>query len=138
MSFISEWCVPKRVVYIRYGEEVTIEDFQGVAKAMTTYIEEGDPPLVHNIVDYTDVKQMPTSVFKGAKALSHLGNPKYGWAIIIDAGNPLVKMRTSIMAQGNNNRFRSFETLQEGIEFLQYVDSTLEDVAWDFPEAQPE
>jgi hypothetical protein len=133
MTFESHWCVPGRVVFIRYHDEITLEDYRGVAKTMLEAFEEGSPLPVHNIVDYTYMKAMPDTISGGAKALSHITDPRYGWSVVVHAGNPLVKMRTAIMLQVKGDHFTSVETVQDAVEFLNEADDTLAGLEWVLP-----
>ncbi|RMF80926.1 MAG: hypothetical protein D6737_06520 [Chloroflexi bacterium] len=134
MAFEAKWCVDKRVVYVRYYDDVSLDDFKGASAAMRRYLEEGEGPLVHNIVDFSEAQTIPTHVGKGRQSLPHLGHPKFGWTIIVKSDNPLVLMITSIMAQTVQQRYRAVDSRDEAVEFLKYVDSTIENAVWQLEE----
>jgi hypothetical protein len=134
MTFEAQWCVQSRVVFIRYHDEITLDDYRGVAETMLEAFEESASPLVHNIVDYTYMTAMPGTIAEGAKALSHIGHPKYGWSVVVHADNPVVNMRTSIMVQAKGNRFRSVKTVPDAVDFLISVDAALDGAEWMIPD----
>lgn len=127
MPVEASWYVEGRIIHMRYSGDVTLEDKRRGGELGYELLEAGIPPFVHVLLDITDQTSAPISI-KGRKdALDKtLSHPLKGWTIAF--GKEEFKMENfvnSVVTQTHNLRYRSFVTLQEALEFLVYVDSTL-------------
>ena len=76
------WFLEGRIIYVKYYEDVTIEDKQLGAEQEYEFLEAGSVPLVHVLLDITDQISSPTNIQAIQKALDKaLKHPKKGWTL---------------------------------------------------------
>jgi hypothetical protein len=123
------WFLEGRIIYVKYYEDVTIEDKQLGAEQEYEFLEAGSVPLVHVLLDITDQISSPTNIQAIQKALDKaLKHPKKGWTLAY--GKEEFRMENfvnSVVTQSSAVRYRTFVTRQETLEFLVYVDPSLRD-----------
>jgi len=118
-----EWFIPGRVVFGDFDGHMTLEELAEVDKKVNACIAEGDP-LVHYIVEGVKITYLPNNIPKLAKTMTYIHNEDLGWIIYITR-NKVMRFLASTVSQLAQARFRTFETLEEGIEFLLETDQSL-------------
>ena len=117
------WLLEKRVI-LTYNEGVVAdEDMFANEQPILDYLNECTVPLVHMIVDHRKGIGTPSS-----KALAQLRWPKHprmGWMILVGMANPLQKFVVTGASNFFKTRMRMMNTMDEALDFLNEVDSTL-------------
>ena len=129
MAYQISWLVEGRVMQIIVNGTTTVEEIQDQALSLTKYLDNGQGPLVHTFIDLLQLENFPInlSLLNNSMA-STLQHSKVGWNIVITS-NRMVKFLTSLVMQLSKVRFRTFATWEEGIAFLNDMDSTLPDLS---------
>ncbi len=107
--------------YALKSEELA--DFDARVLAMLT---QSQKPLVHGIHDYSEAQAMPP--IKDLIQIKSGQHPKIGWVIVVGLHDRMMKFFVSIALQIFRVRVRFMDSVQEGLDFLQDVDSTLPDL----------
>jgi len=130
VPFRIDWLVEQHLVYINVHGTTTVEDLRAYDEYALRVLDESPHPLVHTIYDYSQEQIVPplqeTVKMKAGK------HPNVGWVIFVnmqDIMTRFIDIMTrfilSTASQVFRLRFRSFKTLEEALEFIQSVDSTL-------------
>jgi hypothetical protein len=127
MSYDVSWLLENRVILTRFGQELADAELPAFNQVVVGYVERGAEPFVHHLVDCRQVEKL-ASIGAQRRDLKFPTLPKYGWTVFVGIRNPLVRMSLSIAPQLFKIRFRHVNTPEEGLAFLQYVDSTLPDL----------
>lgn len=117
------WLIPKRVLLERFYGDVTIADIQGIASTLPPFMEEG-VPLIHTILDATDVTSHPSikDIHEHASLRTY---PNEGWRVIIGA-SAVARFIASIILQVMGQRYRMYDTLEEALLFIADQDKTVD------------
>lgn len=134
-----QWYAEKRVVYQRLYGNITLEDVRYVNQQSAVYLSAGIP-LVHVIVNLTEVEHFPTSlgtIREMLKAPSQ--KDATGWVLIYGADNPLLRFVASMVAQlaGEKVRLRMVDDLAQAVEIIRQQDETLADLPLKQPDTTP-
>lgn len=127
MPYKTQWLVPSRVLLTQLRGQITEEDVSNLTADINAKIEEGTA-LVHHINDASKMDRI-TITLKSARILvqSMRTSDKLGWHLEV-TNNPINKMISSIGIQFSGVRYRSFNTLEEAVTFLNTNDSTLPEI----------
>lgn len=130
MSVDISWYLEGRIIYIKYYDDVTIDDKRTGAEQECALLDAGTAPLVHVLLDITDQTSAPTNIKAIQDALDKaLKHPKKGWTLAF--GKEEFRMENfinSVVTQSSSARYRTYVTLKETLEFLVYVDPSLREV----------
>jgi hypothetical protein len=123
MPFRIDWLVEQHLVYINVHGVTTVDDLQAYDEYALRVLDNSPHPLVHTIYDYTHAQIVPplqaTVKMKAGK------HPNVGWVIFVNMQDIMTRFILSTASQVFRLRFRSFKTLEEALDFIQAVDSTL-------------
>lgn len=130
------WYVPGRVLYS--PGSVAPEDIaERNARSLDLIEREGQSPMVHTLIDHTnrytpeELQQQPKLLHEYLKIdrsvirerlISH---PLNGWVLSIKPPNAAFKLAGAIISQQSHYRWRSFDSLEDALDFLQHTDATL-------------
>jgi hypothetical protein len=103
--------------------EVTDQDLFDLDPTIIEYLNSCTAPLVHTIIDHRKGINSPSA--KGLTRLHWPKHPKVGWMIMIGMNNPIQRFVVAVATSFFKTRMRMFNTIDEGLAFLNYVDSTL-------------
>ena len=121
------WYLEGYIVLVRYSGDVTLEDKRIGAEKEVEYLDAGQAPLIHVLLDMTDQRSAPNQIKEIQAALDKaLSHPAKGWTLAY--GNSDEKTETfvnTVVTQSYSVRYRTFATEQEAIKFLIYVDASL-------------
>jgi len=124
------WYLEGRIVYVKYYGDVTIDDKRIGAEKEHEFLDAGEVPLVHVLLDISEQTSSPTNIKSIQQALDKvLQHPSKGWTIAF--GKEEFRMENfvnSVVTQSYSARYRTFVTQQEALEFLVYVDSSLKEL----------
>jgi hypothetical protein len=134
------WYVPGRVIYTPgtpIKQEIAIRN----AMVLEWLETEGEPPLVHVLIDHTNryntgqLREQTSARVADYVNLDNeevrqklLAHPLLGWIISVATPNPALKMAGTISSQQRNYRWHSVDTLRYALEFLNDRDSSLPDL----------
>lgn len=127
MSIQVSWLVEGQLVYWKsIGVDTDDEYAEAQEEALRLY-DASNASLVHMILDFSELERSATIDFnKEQKIPLH---PKNGWNIFVALENPLLKMLTAVKGGQAKARMRWFSTIEEALEFLPTVVSSLPDSA---------
>lgn len=117
------WYLENRVLLMTNQGEVTDQELFDLDPEIIAYLNDCTAPLVHTIIDHRKGINSPS-----AKGLTHLQwpkHPKVGWMIMVGMKNPFQRFIVAVATSFFKTRMRMFSTMEEGLVFLNHVDSTL-------------
>jgi hypothetical protein len=124
MGFDIRWLKEGHLLHVNLYDPLTDEVAAAFNDAMNTYFEASSRILVHGIFDFSQT----TSVFP-VKRIAQFTFPKHhrmGWNVFVGLPNKQVALIISIATQIFKVRVRKVDTMAEALEFLHYVDQTIE------------
>jgi hypothetical protein len=105
------------------------QDLLDIDQQVINYLNQSDAPLVHFIMDQRNAPPVPSSKvaaqIKVATQLKWPKHPKYGWAIMVGPTNSLQRFIIAVATNFFKVRQRTFITMDEGLDFLNDIDSSL-------------
>ena len=123
MSSQLSWYLENRVMQIVNQGELRDQDLFDLDGSAIQYMEQCSVPLVHLIIDHRLGSNSPSA--KGLMQLKWPKHPKMGWIVMIGLANPLQRFVTAVASNFFKTRLRMVNTLDEALDFLNEVDSTL-------------
>ncbi len=128
MTYEISWYIERRVVSAVLTGDLSLRDAEAASLMTSEFILKGRPPLVHLIVDTTQLGKFPTNLsLINGEASHHLRNPLIGWTVVISSSNA-TRFVSSVMTQVARVKFRMFATWDQSIGFLLKQDSTLQEL----------
>jgi hypothetical protein len=125
MQLQIDWLLENKVVQFNIRGDVTLEDLSQVSEAIEDFINQSDAPLIHVLHDERGMGSIPSSLKVLTESLGFLKHPRLGWFIIYGNNDRIKKFLSSMVMGIAKIRHRNFETLEESLDFLVTVDSTL-------------
>lgn len=125
MGFDIEWFVHGRIIKANISGDIAIEDLKNGSDIALKMFEESDAPLVHVITNETDVGSLPVSLQLFSEAVEFMRHPRMGWMLMYPTANQLSKFLSGMVAGIAKVRYRRFESIEESLQFLVSVDTTL-------------
>jgi hypothetical protein len=120
--------IPGRVS-LTYGQGVILTDEGNEACENMIHLMNAVPqvPLYHHIIHLLVVESLAINFTKLLPPATRelMAHPRTGWLLIIST-NKAFTFITDVMLQITKVRHRHFQTLEEAIEFLKEVDSTID------------
>ena len=117
------WYLENRVLLMTNHGEVTDQDLFDLDQTIIDYMNSCTAPLIHTIIDHRKGINSPSA--KGLTRLHWPKHPKVGWMIMIGMKNPLQRFVVAVATSFFKTRVRLFNSIDEGLIFLNDVDSTL-------------
>ena len=128
MAIEIKWLLPGRIVYIANRGTITVDELQNESRQLIEFLDEGEGPLVHLLTDVTELGEFPISVgLLNRTSVEPLRHPRMGWLVVI-TNNRMLKYLGSMVTGLSSVRYRAFTSVDEGLAFLNEVDSTLPDL----------
>ena len=125
MAYRISWFVPGSVVYVALRGKTTAEELRAETSQLIALLDEGEAPLVHLLLDATLLEQFPANVeVLNSAMVDGFRHPILGWTILITESR-MVKYLGAMVTGLSNARYRAFESLEDGLAFLNEIDSTL-------------
>ncbi len=123
MSSQVSWLLENRVILTFNQGVVSDQDMFDNDQPITDYLDQCTAPLIHMVVDHRNGIGSPSSK---ALAQQHWPkHPKMGWLIMVGMANPFQKFVVAVTSNFFKTRLRMFNTMDEALDFLNEVDSTL-------------
>jgi hypothetical protein len=125
MDYKLGWCVEGRILYLLPPAITTIEFSVAVNDELWHYLEQGTP-LVHVIINTTELKQYPKSVSALRNASKFLNHPSLGWVIVIST-NPVMNFLSAVVSQMlTKSRHHAVKHVDDALKFLRERDTTIQ------------
>lgn len=125
MGFDIRWLVPGRIIDVTITGEISIEDLENESNIILDMFAESDAPLVHVITNEAALESLPTSLQMFSDALDFMRDPRLGWMIMYPSNDSMSKFLSGMVAGISKVRYRRFDTLEESLQFLVTVDTSL-------------
>lgn len=124
MPYHMKWFVQKRVILTQFWGNVTRDDILQFISELEGKIEEGTP-LIHHISDGLEIEKLNIDL-KTLQLMLKSMKPSetMGWHIEVTR-SPINRMIGAIANQFAKIRFRTYNTVQEAVDFLLIGDDTL-------------
>ncbi|MBC7870739.1 MAG: hypothetical protein H7Y09_07850 [Chitinophagaceae bacterium] len=127
MAYKTWWAVENRVVHQTCSGELTLEELSRANQDVVEAIHAGTP-LVHVVIDLTEVTRFPTNLkeIAGVFKRDNATTERTGWLCVIGV-NVIIRFFASIISQlWNKARFRMFATVDEAYAFLAQSDLSID------------
>jgi hypothetical protein len=126
MSVEISWQQPKRVIYERFYDAVTIEELTSIQQTFFEYLRAGDTP-VHSIIDLAAVRSYPKSINQVRQAFVPDPTGKGGRVMIVIGSNVILRFITSMISQiaFKDAQFTFCTSLDEAVVYLRQLDPTV-------------
>lgn len=126
MPYNIAWYVEKHVVYVRYWDKLTADEFQAYLRRVEReYLDYGHSALVHIIVNTTEATSLPT-LQQLASGIGKEIHPKSGWMVTLGDIHPTTKWIGEFASRLFKFRYRNFRTMPEAVTFLKEMDPTID------------
>ena len=126
MAYKIGWYIEGEITYAQCISPCSAEEFRAGLEEIDAYLEQGKRPLIHTIVDLTRLEET-IGLVKMAQAIKgRKPNPRTGWVIMVGEQNKVIRFSASVVRQVLQMRQRSFDTLEEALDFLHYIDSGID------------
>ena len=120
------WQQPRRVIYERFYDAITVEELTAIQQQFFQLLRDGDAP-VHSIIDLSAVKSYPKSINQVRQALAPDPTGKGGRVVLVVGTNPIIRFMTSMVSQivFKDAQFTFCSTLDEAFAYLRQIDPTI-------------
>ena len=119
MSIGLSWYIEDHIILLAASGDVNTDEIHQTMEKVATLIEQSNADLVHLIIDLNEAAHSALSIKARVEAVRPaLSHPRCGWVILVGQKNPVANFVSSTTAQIFKTRFRSFPTIEEGLEFL--------------------
>lgn len=125
MSFDINWLKEGHVFLVTANENLGNEHAPEFNDAIYNYFEESSRVLVHGIFDFSR-----TTNFFSLKSMAQFTFPRHqrmGWNLFVGLPNKHIVFLISMATQIFKVRARNFDTVEEAMTFVKWVDQTVED-----------
>jgi len=123
MAITVDWLNEGNIISLTFTDEITIDELAIATNQAVALIDSVATPLVHSIIDGTQVTKYPHNILqlREASKLS-FNHPRYGWLMIYGAPDGLSSFFVNMVTSFFRVRVRMVDTLDEAIDFLKSVD----------------
>lgn len=130
------WLIPGRVIYQCATENLTLDEIAAVAQFNADLMtNEGQPPNVHLIMDYENIESIPSNFIKTRQASAVMvGHPMMEWGVGVQVPGSVINFVATTFAQLFRVKYKAFNTYKEAVDFLKWIDPSLDDAPLPPPE----
>ena len=126
MSVKVDWYLTNHIMFIRFGETMTMADVRDFSSKAIALLDEAETPgdiKVNIIVDESRLYKMPGKVWEIARNMPALTHEKIGWVVFCnpDRKSP-VAFVTDLLTRLIPGRYRRVDTIDEALDFVQKID----------------
>jgi hypothetical protein len=126
MPIKVKWFYEGLVIHAQLEGILTGPDLTEYADNLDKLIATSDAPLIHLITDLSGMEMYP-SLGEVMRSL-HMP-PRLGWTLVMGAKtNKIVRFLMQVITSSMRLRFRELESIDEAVDFLQKMDTTLPDL----------
>jgi hypothetical protein len=123
MPMQLSWYLENRVMLLVNHGDSSDQDVFDIDQPIIDYLNQSQAPLVHLIIDNIGAKYIPS--VKAVTSVKWPKHPQYGWTILVGLTNPFQRFVNVVATNFFKARQRMFDTMDEALDFLNEVDSTL-------------
>lgn len=127
MSIEINWLVENKLIHAIASGDVSVEGLAYFSSTIVQYLDQSDAPLVHLIISEEQMESFPKSIKAVGEVAKFFRHEQLGWFIIY--GNTerdrIAIFVASVVTGMAKIRHRRCETLEESLEFLTTVDTSL-------------
>ena len=131
MGHSTQWLLDGRIIFNDMTGHVQPDDIQAVVNENIPMMDnESDAELIHIIYDMqgTSLSGDVVGFQKASRAM--FTHSRMGWLLVINTTeNRVVNMMASMVSKIFSAQFRQYATLEEGLAFLNKMDSSLPDLS---------
>lgn len=120
-----EWLVENKIIIGKPEGDPSPDDLKQASETYQILLDSSDAPLVHVLVDESKLETLPVSISVLAEKLDFLKHPRLGWFILYGNDDAMKNFVSSMLTGISKVRHRRFANLQDSLEFLVSVDTTL-------------
>ena len=125
MAYSVDWYIKDEILYARFSGKVTAQDMREGLLKEKVMMDSSPRIQIHVITDVGDVVE-PLAFKDAIGVVREVGDhPRVGWNLTIREKSLIVKMGAGLGASIFKLRFRSFDTLDQAIAHLKFVDEGL-------------
>jgi len=117
------WLEEGHVLLAKMQTTIPESEFEAMDQDFLDHFAQSKSNFVHTIFDMTENVDMPD--LKRMVDFEFVKSPKLGWTLVAGQLNPVTKFLIVMSAKINRTRFRAFETVEEAVDFIYTVDSSL-------------
>src|SRR5262249_44343349 len=117
------WYVENRVMMVAAQGDYTDEELIALDDQVIKYLDQSTAPLVHMVMDRQETTHIPS--IKSVTMVKWPKHPRYGWTLVVGSTNPFQRFVVALANNFFKGRQRNFDSLDEALDFLNHVDSTL-------------
>lgn len=125
MQLNTDWLVKNKIIHLSIQGDPITDDLKLVSSTINDFINKSDALFVHILIDQSKLGSMPISLNILTKALEFFKHPRLGWFIIYGNDDQIKKFISSMLTSITKARHRRFGTLEESLQFLVLMDTTL-------------
>jgi len=128
MPIENYWVIPDQIKFVKYIDAVTLDDLARIANHNIKHLTQPDRTTQFHIInDLTQSTSNPS--FLEAKKYSDMvaEHKHFGWTIIINDMNAFMRFTVTMVLQVTQLKYKMVSNMEDAIEFLKTVDSTLPD-----------
>ena len=124
MPIDISWLVSDRVVYMRSYKDVTLDETRQANAQIITMLDNGTP-LVHVIINQTELGNFPISVNEYRNVLTAMTHESLGWIVVYGPARPMADFIAVMVARLGRLKYRKLALRAEAIQFLVQKDASL-------------
>lgn len=119
----TDWLVPERVIFTQVQGVISIDDVATMMDALRMMLEYPQPSF-HLVVDMVGVESFPTNLLQLSRTVKPQTSAKVD--VVALACRPgIIRFVTSVIAQIDGTKLRTFDTLDAALAFLDKTDPSL-------------
>lgn len=128
MPFQLSWYQDRRIQFLKLSGVISLDEFRQMNVESVQHASQGIP-LVHTIVDLSEVQQYPRSLSAISNAIQQKSTTDHaGWTVFYGIQNSIMRFFVSVLTQASFSgvpRTRMVDSFQEAVDFLYHQDSSL-------------
>lgn len=125
MPYHYKWLQEKRVLYCCVYGAQDFEETTESQEILSGYLDDGTYPT-HYLADLRHFTTLPSSNIRAIyQNISFARHPHLGWIVTIESRNPMITYVLGFVAKLFSVRYKSVQTPQEAIDWLQNIDRTI-------------
>ena len=130
MPYKYNWLLESHIIEVHLYGDVTVDELTVLFSNLRDEFLEGSSHPIHIMLEVSKITSIPHSLKKVKEAVSPIHAHEHsGWTVFINIKNPLFRMLVNIVAQLNKRRIREVKTIEEALELLYQVDTSLPEKA---------
>jgi hypothetical protein len=123
MAHTRQWMLEKRVAWITYDGDISLEQMQEINTWLDEFLSEGQTP-VHLILDTSKMGAVPNNISVLRNSLSAL--QKSGWGLVILIGmNRMIRFFAEVIGKQFGLQLKAADSVEEAKSLILEYDKTI-------------